>query len=217
MPTPKKHRWICKELEEFLLTLHPAYDIRVEKMKYGEFLYFPIRDEDGNSWLDPYDPEITGIKIEYMKNGRPLNIHVEDGELDSADAPGVIKLVEEYMEMYPKPTWTDHLRELRAMQEGLRAAICKCVESDYVLHNELFDFPSFAISVNALLPYQKMRLCDFISYLGDNEIDVRVEFNLEHVEEDRIYATQECLALTEAAIAEEEQSEEDDWRNKYGL
>ena len=55
MPTPKKHRWICKELEEFLLTLHPAYDIRVEKMKYGEFLYFPCAPHSPDT---PYIPDI---------------------------------------------------------------------------------------------------------------------------------------------------------------
>ena len=208
MPTSKKHRWICKELEKFLFSLHPAYDIRVEKCRYEDTLYFPIRDEEGNSWLDPYDPEVTGIKIDYMKKGQPLHIDVVNGRISSCQVADIKARVEWYMTFFPRETWTDHLKELRNMQEDLRKAICKCADIDDC-QELLREFPSFSVRLNNLLPYQNWRLCNFVTNLHEMGITVTMNFYLDEADEDLIYATQECLALTEAAIAEDEQSEGD--------
>lgn len=208
MSTRKKHRWICEELEKFLLSLHPAYDIRVLKVRYCDELYFPIRDEDGNSWLDPYDPEISGIKIEYMKNGQPLHIDVEHGKITRQQVPEIKERIERYMTFFPRETWTEHLKNLRNMQEDLRKAICRCAGLDDC-QELLREYPSFAVRLNNLLPYQNWRLCDLVTNLHEMGIPVTMNFYLDDADENLIYETQECLAMTEAAIAEQEQAEED--------
>ena len=49
-----KKRWICGEVEQMLLVLHPAYDIRVKIKTNGKTVDFPFRDNEGKMFVDPY-------------------------------------------------------------------------------------------------------------------------------------------------------------------
>ena len=65
----RKKRWLCKEVEDMLLALHPVYYICV-KVKVNEtFAYFSFRDENGNMIVDPYEKGVVGLIVDYMRNG----------------------------------------------------------------------------------------------------------------------------------------------------
>ena len=57
----QKKRWLCKEIEDMLLALHPVYDISVRMNVSGTSVSFPFRDNDGNMIVDPYERGVIGL------------------------------------------------------------------------------------------------------------------------------------------------------------
>lgn len=68
----RKKRWLCKEIEDMLLALHPVYDISVRMNVSGTPVSFPFRDNDGNMIVDPYERGVISVTVDYMRGGCPV-------------------------------------------------------------------------------------------------------------------------------------------------
>ena len=194
-----KKRWICEEVENMLLALHPAFDIRVRIKVNGKTVDFPFRDNEGKMFVDPYRRDVVGVDVDYMREGFPIErFYVGKDGLAEWCVPYVRERLDNYVSQFPKMSWTTSLKRLANMREELRTAICNSVGIDFV-RAAGDDSASIGIAFNLLSLDERRRVCDVISNLDSDAVVIQTDFLIDHAEEERIYATLDELALFDAA------------------
>ena len=190
-----KRRWICEEVQKYLLSLSPVYDICV-KMDYGKtILRLPFRDDKGNMLVDPYECRVVGIEVDYMQNGFWVeSIYVGKKGIEAHDAAYIKERIEKYAARFPITHGTASLKQLGEMREKLRSVICDSMGINFV-RKEWNDSPSIHINFTALSPEQKMRVFNVISELDNETVGVSVNIGILGCDEERMYATLNRLAL----------------------
>lgn len=204
-----KKRWLCKEVEDMLLALHPVYYICVKVKVNGTFAYFSFRDENGNMIVDPYEKGVVGLIVDYMHNGcTTRNFYVGKDGLNRWRISYIRKALDEYVAKFPKTSWNTSLKQLGVMREELRTAICNSMNLN-ILRNKYDDSPSITFAFSELSPEEKRRVCDVICNLDSDAVYVQLDFSLGIMNAEQIYATFDQLALYDAG-KEAEQDEEGD-------
>ena len=114
----QKKRWICKELERYLLSLHPVFFISVKRCVNGTTAYFPFRDDDGKLLIDVYDCDAVCIDMDYMKTGFPVEtIYVGKDGIESRRFPYIKEKLDKYVSKFPKTSWNTSVEQLAEMHE----------------------------------------------------------------------------------------------------
>ena len=191
----KKKRWICEEVQTCLLSLPPVYDILVKKDYGSTVLRLPFRDDEGKILVDPYESNIVGIEIDYMKNGFWIEtIYVGKKGIETQDAAYIKSRIEKYVARFPITHGTANLKQLGEMREKLRSVIFDSMGINFV-RKEWDNSPSIHINFTALSPEQKMQVFDVISELDGETVGVSVNIGILGCDEERMYATLDRLAL----------------------
>ena len=126
----RKKRWLCKEVEDMLLALHPVFYISVKVMVSGNPVFFSFRDEHGNMIVDPYERGVVGLDVDYMRQGFSVEtFYVGKDGLDCWRVPYIRERLDQYVARFPKTNWNTSLKQLGAMREELRTAICSAENS----------------------------------------------------------------------------------------
>lgn len=210
----QKKRWICEELEQYLLALNPVFYISVKRCVNGATAYFPFRDDNGKSLIDAYDRDAVSIDVDYMKTGFPVEtIFVGKEGVESWRFPNIREKLEAYVSLFPKTCWTTSLKQLGEMREQLRAALCHSMGINFI-REEGYDSPSIGILFSTLTPEQKQRVCDLICNLDRDAVKVSIDFFLDNMNAEQIYATLDQLALYDAnkeAEESEDEAENEPW------
>lgn len=194
-----KKRWICDEVEQMLLALHPAYDIRVKIKTNGKTVDFPFRDNEGKMFVDPYRRDVVGVDVDYMREGYPVEtFYVGKDGLADWSVPYIRERLDRYVSQFPKMSWTTSLKRLANMREELRTAICNSMGVNFT-RLEGDTSSSIGVAFNCLSLEQRRRVCDVICNLDSDAISIQADFLLDNVDENRIYATLDELALYDAA------------------
>ena len=193
-----KKRWICDEVEQMLLALHPAYDIRVKIKTNGKTVDFPFRDNEGKMFVDPYRRDVVGVDVDYMREGYPVEtFYVGKDGLADWSVPYIRERLDRYVSQFPKMSWTTSLKRLANMREELRTAICNSMGVNFT-RLEGDTSSSIGVVFNCLSLEQRRRVCDVICNLDSDAISIQADFLLDNVDENRIYATLDELALYDA-------------------
>lgn len=193
-----KKRWICEEVEKMLLALHPAYDIRVKIKANGKTVDFPFRDNEGKTFVDPYRRDVVGVDVDYMREGYPVEtFYVGKDGLAEWSVPYVSERLDRYVSQFPKISWTPSLKRLANMREELRRALCNSMGVDST-RLEGDTSLSIGVTFKYLSLEQRRRICDVICNLDSDAIIIQVDFLLDDIDEKRIYATLDELALYDA-------------------
>ena len=193
-----KKRWICEEVEQMLLALHPAYDIRVKIKTNGKTVDFPFRDNEGKMFVDPYRRDVVGVDVDYMREGYPVEtFYVGKDGLADWSVPYIRERLDRYVSQFPKMSWTTSLKRLANMREELRTAICNSMGVNFT-RLEGDTSSSIGVVFNCLSLEQRRRVCDVICNLDSDAISIQADFLLDNVDENRIYATLDELALYDA-------------------
>ncbi len=209
----RKKRWLCKEVEDMLLALHPVYYICVKVKVNGTFAYFSFRDENGNMIVDPYEKGVVGLIVDYMRNGcTTKNFYVGKDGLNRWRIPYIRKALDEYVAKFPKTNWNTSLKQLGVMREELRTAICNSMKLN-ILRNKYDDSPSITFAFSELSPEEKRRVCDVICNLDSDAVYVQLDFSLGIMNAEQICATFDQLALYDAA--QEAESDEEGEEEEY--
>ena len=194
----RKKRWLCKEVEDMLLALHPVYDISVRMNVSGTSVSFPFRDNDGNMIVDPYERGVIGLDVDYMREGFSVEtFYVGKDGLDSWRVPFVRERLDKYVARFPKTNWNTNLKQLGAMREELRTAICNSMNLN-VLRNKYDNSPSIMFTFSELSPEEKRRVCDVICNLDSDAVPVQLYFTLDSMNAEQICTTLDQLALYDA-------------------
>ena len=194
-----KKRWICDEVEQMLLALHPAYDIRVKIKTNGKTVDFPFRDNEGKMFVDPYRRDVVSVDVDYMREGYPVEtFYVGKDGLADWSVPYIRERLDRYVSQFPKMSWTTSLKRLANMREELRTAICNSMGVNFT-RLEGDTSSSIGVVFNCLSLEQRRRVCDVICNLDSDAISIQADFLLDNVDENRIYATLDELALYDAA------------------
>lgn len=208
----RKKRWICEELEQYLLTLNPVFYISVKRCVNGATANFPFRDDNGKSLIDAYDRDAVSIDVDYMKTGFPVEtIFVGKEGVESWRFPNIREKLEAYVSLFPKTCWTTSLKQLGEMREQLRAALCHSMGINFI-REEGYDSPSIGILFSTLTPEQKQRVCDLICNLDRDAVKVSIDFFLDNMNAEQIYATLDQLSLYD--VKKEAEISEDEAENK---
>ena len=193
-----KKRWICDEVEQMLLALHPAYDIRVKIKTNGKTVDFPFRDNEGKMFVDPYRRDVVSVDVDYMREGYPVEtFYVGKDGLADWSVPYIRERLDRYVSQFPKMSWTTSLKRLANMREELRTAICNSMGVNFT-RLEGDTSSSIGVVFNCLSLEQRRRVCDVICNLDSDAISIQADFLLDNVDENRIYATLDELALYDA-------------------
>ena len=204
----RKKRWICKELEQYLLSLHPVFFISVKRCVNGATANFPFRDDDGKLLIDIYDRDAVCIDVDYMKTGFPVEtIYVGKESIESRRFPDIKEKLDKYVSKFPKTNWNTGLKQLTEMREQLRTALCNSMGINFI-RGEYNNSPSIGIGFSALSPEAKRRVCDLICNLDNDAIDITINFHLHSINAEKIYATLDQLALYDAKKEMEECEDE---------
>ena len=210
----RKKRWICKELEQYLLSLHPVFFISVKRCVNGATANFPFRDDDGKLLIDIYDRDAVCIDVDYMKTGFPVEtIYVGKEGIESWRFPDIKEKLDKYVSKFPKTNWNTGLKQLSEMREQLRTALCNSMGINFI-RGEYDDSPSIRIDFSMLSPEERRRICDLICNLDGDAINISMNFFLDGINAERIYATLDQLALYDAKkeMAEsEDEAENESW------
>lgn len=194
----RKKRWLCKEVEDMLLALHPVFHISVKVKISGDFAYFSFRDENGNMIVDPYERGVVGLNVDYMRNGCSVEtFYVGKDGLDRWRVPYIRERLDQYVARFPKTNWNTNLMQLGAMREELRAAICSSMNLN-ILRNKYDNSPSITFAFSDLSPEEKRRVCDVICNLDSDAVYVQLDFSLDLMNAEQICATLDQLALYDA-------------------
>ena len=194
----QKKRWLCKEVEDMLLALHPVYDISVRMNVSGTPVSFPFRDNEGKLLADPYDRGVESVTVDYMREGFSVEtFYVGKDGLDSWRVPFVRERLDKYVARFPKTNWNTNLKQLGAMREELRTAICNSMNLN-VLRNKYDNSPSIMFTFSELLPEEKRRVCDVICNLDSDAVPVQLYFTLDCLNAEQICTTLDQLALYDA-------------------
>lgn len=193
-----KKRWICDEVEQMLLALHPAYDIRVRIKSNDRTVNFPFRDIEGKMFVDPYRRDVVGVDVDYMREGYPVEtFYVGKDGLADWSVPYVRERLDNYVSQFPKMSWTTSLKRLANMREELRTAICNSMGVNFIrLGGDTSS--SIGVAFNCLSLDQRRQVCDVISNLDSDAVIIQADFLLDDIDENRIYATLDELALYDA-------------------
>ena len=193
-----KKRWICEEVEQMFLALHPAYDIRVKIKTNGKTVDFPFRDNEGKMFVDPYRRDVVGVDVDYMREGYPVEtFYVGKDGLAEWSVPYVRERLDNYVSQFPKMSWTTSLKRLADMREELRTAICNSVGVNFIrLKGDTSS--SIGVAFNYLSLDQRRQVCDVICNLDSDAVMIQADFLLDDADENRIYATLDELALYDA-------------------
>ena len=210
----QKKRWICEELEQYLLSLHPVFFISVKRCVDGATAYFPFRDDNGKLLIDAYDRNAVCIDVDYMKTGFLVETIVAGKEgIESRKFPDIKEMLDDYISQFPKTSWNMGLKQLSEMREQLRTALCNSMGINFI-RSEYNKSPSISVDFSTLSPEEKRRVCDLICNLDSDAVDVSMNFFLNGINAERIYATLDQLALYDAnkeAEESEEESENEPW------
>lgn len=194
-----KKRWICEEVEQMFLALHPAYDIRVKIKVNDRTVDFPFRDNDGKMFVDPYRRDVVSVDIDYMREGYPVEtFYVGKDGLAEWSVPYVRERLDRYVSQFPKMSWTTTLKRLAEMREELRTAICNSMGVNFPRFSGDTS-SSIGVSFNCLSLEQRRRVCDVICNLDSDAISIQADFLIDSADENLIYATLDELALYDAA------------------
>lgn len=210
----RKKRWICKELEQYLLSLHPVFFISVKRCVNGATANFPFRDDDGKLLIDIYDRDAVCIDVDYMKTGFPVEtIYVGKEGIESRRFPDIKEKLDKYVSEFPKTNWNTGLKQLTEMREQLRTALCNSMGINFI-RGEYSKSPSISAYCSTLSPEEKRRICDVICNLDSDAIDITINFHLHSINAEKIYATLDQLALYDAKKEMEEcedEAENESW------
>ena len=210
----RKKRWICKELEQYLLSLHPVFFISVKRCVNGATANFPFRDDDGKLLIDIYDRDAVCIDVDYMKTGFPVEtIYVGKEGIESRRFPDIKEKLDKYVSKFPKTNWNTGLKQLTEMREQLRTALCNSMGINFI-RGEYSKSPSISAYCSMLSQEEKRRICDVICNLDSDAIDITISFHLHSINAERIYATLDQLALYDAKKEMEEckdEAENESW------
>ena len=210
----RKKRWICKELEQYLLSLHPVFFISVKRCVNGATANFPFRDDDGKLLIDIYDRDAVCIDVDYMKTGFPVEtIYVGKDGIESRRFPYIKEKLDKYVSKFPKTNWNTGLKQLTEMREQLRTALCNSMGINFI-RGEYNNSPSIGIGFSALSPEAKRRVCDLICNLDNDAVKITINFHLHSINAEKIYATLDQLALYDAKKEMEEcedEAENESW------
>ena len=194
----RKKRWLCKEVENMLLALHPVFHISVKMMVSGDPVFFSFRDENGNMIVDPYERKVVGLNVDYMRNGCSVEtFYVGKDGLDRWRVPYIRERLDQYVARFPKTNWNTSLKQLGAMREELRTAICNSMNLN-ILRNKYDNSPSITIAFSELSPEEKRRVCDVICNLDSDAVYVQLDFSLDFMNAEQICTTLDQLALYDA-------------------
>ena len=201
----RKKRWLCKEVEDMLLALHPVYDISVRMNVSGTPVSFPFRDNEGKLLADPYERGVESVTVDYMRGGCPVETFFVGKGIESDHIDFVRRRLDAYTSQFPKTSWTSNLKQLAAMREELRTAICNSMGVDFV-REEGDDSPTIVVPFSLLSPETKRRICDVICSLDSDAVPVQLDFFLDVMNAEQICTTLDQLALYDA----EKESEQDE-------
>ena len=210
----RKKRWICEELEQYLLALTPVFYISVKRCVNGATANFPFRDDDGKLLIDIYDRDAVCIDVDYMKTGFPVEtIFVGKEGVESWRFPNIREKLDKYVSKFPKTNWNTGLKQLTEMREQLRTALCNSMGINFI-RGEYNNSPSIGIGFSALSPEAKRRVCDLICNLDNDAVKITINFHLHSINAEKIYATLDQLALYDAKKEMEEcedEAENESW------
>lgn len=210
----RKKRWICKELEQYLLSLHPVFFISVKRCVNGATANFPFRDDDGKLLIDVYDRDAVCIDVDYMKTGFPVEtIYVGKDGIESRRFPYIKEKLDKYVSKFPKTNWNTGLKQLTEMREQLRTALCNSMGINFI-RGEYNNSPSIGIGFSALSPEAKRRVCDLICNLDNDAVKITMNIILDGINAEQIYATLDQLSLYDVKkeMAEsEDEAENESW------
>lgn len=210
----QKKRWICEELEQYLLSLHPVFYISVKRCVDGATAYFPFRDDDGKMLVDAYDRNAVCIDVDYMKTGFPVEtIVVGKKGIESRRFSDIKEKLDKYISQFPKTSWNTGLDQLTEMREQLRTALCNSMGINFI-RGEYDKSPSISMDFSSLSPEAKRRVCDLICNLDGDAINITINIHLNSINAEQIYTTLDQLALYDAnkeAEESEEESENEPW------
>ena len=210
----RKKRWICEELEQYLLALNPVFYISVKRCVNGATANFPFRDDDGKLLIDVYDRDAVCIDVDYMKTGFPVEtIYVGKEGIESRRFPDIKEKLDKYVSKFPKTNWNTGLKQLTEMREQLRTALCNSMGINFI-RGEYNNSPSIGIGFSALSPEAKRRVCDLICNLDNDAVKITMNIILDGINAEQIYATLDQLSLydvkKEAEVSEDE-AENESW------
>lgn len=193
-----KRRWICKELEDFLLSLNPVFYINVTRRINGVTIKFPFRDDDGKLRVDPYERDVVDVEVGYMKMVLPIEVvHVGKKGIEGWRFPYVKEQLESFVSRFPKTNWTMNLKQLGEMREKLRTALCNSMHINFI-RGEGNVSPSIRTDFSKLSQEEKRWVCDLICNLDSDAVNVSVNFFLDNMNAEQIYNTMDQLALYDA-------------------
>lgn len=193
----RKKRWLCKEVEDMLLALHPVYDVSMEMNVNGKSISFPFRDNDGKLIADPYERGVVSVTVDYMRGGCPVETFFVGRGIESDRIDFVRRRLDAYTSQFPKTSWTTNLKQLATMREELRTAICNSMGVD-IVREDGDDSPSIVVPFSLLSPETKRRVCDVICNLDSDAVPVQLEFFLDCMNAEQICTTLDQLALYDA-------------------
>ena len=211
----RKKRWLCKEVENMLLALHPVFHISVKMKISGDFAYFSFRDENGNMIVDPYERGVVGLDVDYMRQGFSVEtFYVGKDGLDCWRVPYIRERLDQYVSRFPKTNWNTSLKQLGAMREELRTAICNSINLN-ILRNKYDNSPSITFAFSELSPEEKLRVCDVICNLDSDAVHVQLDFVLDNMNAEQICSTLDQLSLYDAGKEAEcgEEGEEEEYES----
>lgn len=192
-----KKRWLCKEVEDMLLALHPVYDVSMEMNVNGKSISFPFRDNDGKLLVDPYERGVVSVTVDYMHGGCPVETFFVGRGIESDRINFVRRRLDAYTSQFPKTSWTTNLKQLATMREELRTAICNSMGVD-IVREDGDDSPSIVVPFSHLSPETKRSICDVICNLDSDAVPVQLEFFLDCMNAEQICTTLDQLALYDA-------------------
>lgn len=208
----RKKRWICEELEQYLLSLHPVFYISVKKCVNGATAYFPFRDDNGKLLIDIYDRDAVCIDVDYMKAGFPVEtIYGGKEGIESRRFPDIKEKLDKYVSKFPKTNWNTGLKQLTEMREQLRTALCNSMGINFI-RGEYSKSPSISAYCSTLSPEGKRRICDVICNLDNDAVKITMNIILDGINAEQIYATLDQLSLYD--VKKEAEISEDEAENK---
>jgi len=207
----RKKRWICEEMEAYLLSLPLAYYIQVHINVNGTKVAFSFRDAQFQMVIDPYERNVIDVDIDFLKLGFDMEtIYVGKQGINHSDVPYVKARIDRYVDRCSKLALDGNENQLGEMREKLRAAICDSMGIDFIRDKDETS-PSIGIALSDLSLYQKRRVCDLICSLDEDAVNVHVSFLLDYIDEKTIGNTCDQLALFDAQREAEESESEDEY------
>ena len=149
-----------------------------------------------------------------MKTGFPVEkIYVGKEGIESRRFPDIKEKLDKYVSKFPKTNWNTGLKQLTEMREQLRTALCNSMGINFI-RGEYNNSPSIGINFSSLSPEERRRICDLICNLDGDAINISMNFFLDGINAEKIYATLDQLALYDAKKEMEEcedEAENESW------